>query len=103
MIIHRSRWPPRVRMGKATGVDRTHLTRCVTLMARQSCFLSAATRGTVRFSSCKPVLTIAALLCVAFHAAWARDTIKITIPRHSSLTPVQRLNREGVLAVQKHD
>jgi Flp pilus assembly protein TadD len=32
--------------------------------------------------------------------AWAGD-IRITIPRHSELTPVQRLNREGVEAIQK--
>ncbi len=29
--------------------------------------------------------------------------LKITIPRHSALTPVQRLNREGVEAVRKHN
>ena len=29
--------------------------------------------------------------------------IKITIPKHSKLTPVQRLNREGVEAVRKHN
>jgi len=33
--------------------------------------------------------------------AQARD-IKITIPKRSTLTPVQRLNREGVEAVRKH-
>ena len=32
----------------------------------------------------------------------AKD-IKITIPRRSQLTPVQRLNREGVEAVRKHN
>jgi Flp pilus assembly protein TadD len=32
--------------------------------------------------------------------AWAKDTLTITIPRHSELTPVQRLNREGVDAVK---
>jgi Flp pilus assembly protein TadD len=57
----------------------------------------------MRFTSCKPVLTTFILLGLGFHTAWARDTIRITIPRHSSLTLVQRLNREGVLAVQKHD
>jgi Flp pilus assembly protein TadD len=57
----------------------------------------------MRFTSCKPVLAAAILMGLGLHAAWARDTIKITIPRHSSLTLVQRLNREGVLAVQKHD
>lgn len=56
----------------------------------------------MRFSSCKTA-QIAALLIVCFHAAWARDTLTITIPKHSSLTLVQRLNREGVEAVKKHD
>src|SRR5690348_16682725 len=45
---------------------------------------------------------IAVMACAAFQAAWAGD-IRITIPRHSELTPVQKLNREGVEAVQKHD
>src|SRR5271156_4678590 len=35
-----------------------------------------------------------------FHNAWASD-IKITLPKHSELTPVQRLNREGVDAIRK--
>ena len=34
--------------------------------------------------------------------AWAGDVLKITIPRHSELTPVQKLNRQGVEAVKKH-
>ncbi|HTX40750.1 MAG TPA: tetratricopeptide repeat protein [Acidobacteriaceae bacterium] len=34
--------------------------------------------------------------------ASARD-LRITIPRHSKLTPVQRLNREGVGAIRKRD
>src|SRR5215831_9320434 len=34
------------------------------------------------------------------HNAWASD-LKISLPKHSELTPVQRLNREGVEAVQK--
>ena len=57
----------------------------------------------MRFISCKTALTLAALVGSGLHAAWARDTITITIPRHSSLTFVQRLNRQGVIAVQKHD
>lgn len=39
-------------------------------------------------------------LCAAAPLARAAD-IHITIPRHSKLTPVQRLNRDGVEAVQK--
>lgn len=34
---------------------------------------------------------------------WARDGMVIRIPKRSALTPVQRLNREGVEAVKKHD
>lgn len=33
----------------------------------------------------------------------AAGDLKITIPRRSTLTPVQRLNREGVEAVRKHN
>ena len=36
-----------------------------------------------------------------FYHAWGKD-IRITIPKHSELTPVQRLNREGVDAVRRH-
>src|SRR5580692_3705881 len=60
-------------------------------------------RGTMRFSSCKAVLTLAVLVGSGLHAAWARDTLTINIPRHSSLTLVQRLNRQGVEAIKKHD
>jgi Flp pilus assembly protein TadD len=60
-------------------------------------------RGTMRFISCKTVLTTAVFLGLGTQAARARDTVTITLPRHSNLTFVQRLNREGVLAVQKHD
>lgn len=35
-------------------------------------------------------------------AAQAKD-LKITIPRRSLVTPVQKLNREGVEAIRKHD
>jgi Flp pilus assembly protein TadD len=34
---------------------------------------------------------------------WGADTHVIKIPRHSELTPVQRLNRRGVEAIKKHD
>lgn len=57
----------------------------------------------MRFISCQTALAIASLLGVGAQAAQARDTVTITIPRHSSLTFVQRLNREGVFAIEKHD
>lgn len=40
--------------------------------------------------------------CLGPQAARAKD-LKITIPRRSLVTPVQKLNREGVEAVRKHD
>jgi tetratricopeptide (TPR) repeat protein len=46
-------------------------------------------------------LAIAALALSTAPSLLAGD-LRITIPRHSELTPVQRLNREGVEAVRKH-
>jgi Flp pilus assembly protein TadD len=43
---------------------------------------------------------IAAMAAMGFQTSWARDGLKITLPRHSELTPVQRLNREGVIAIR---
>jgi tetratricopeptide (TPR) repeat protein len=50
----------------------------------------------------KLIVTIAVVAGIAPHA-WASDVVKITLPRRSELTPVQRLNREGVEAVNKHN
>lgn len=47
------------------------------------------------------IAVIAVILATGPHATWAADVLRITIPRHSELTPVQRLNREGVDAVRK--
>lgn len=47
------------------------------------------------------LVLIAVLLIPAFRSTWAGD-LKITIPGRSELTPVQRLNREGVDAIDKH-
>jgi Flp pilus assembly protein TadD len=51
-----------------------------------------------------PLTLIAAIAVIATiepHGSWAADTLKITIPRRSELTPVQRLNQEGVEAVKR--
>lgn len=45
---------------------------------------------------------IAILVALSFQSAWAGD-LRIYIPKRSELTPVQRLNRDGVEAVRKHD
>ena len=44
----------------------------------------------------------AVLIVSSALVARAQD-IRITLPRHSQLTPVQRLNRDGVEEVRKHD
>jgi Flp pilus assembly protein TadD len=51
--------------------------------------------------TCSRLLALATLFAIAaLQPLWAKD-LKITIPRHSEMTPVQRLNRDGVQAVQK--
>jgi Flp pilus assembly protein TadD len=50
----------------------------------------------------KLITVIAVISALGSQHARAADTVKITIPRRSELTPVQRLNREGVDAVNKH-
>lgn len=50
---------------------------------------------------CAAVLALLAAT-IGPYAAQAKD-LKITIPRRSLVTPVQKLNREGVEAVRKHD
>ena len=46
------------------------------------------------------VITIAFVTAWVPQNAWAGD-ITLNLPKHSHLTPVQRLNREGVEAIQK--
>jgi len=50
----------------------------------------------------KQIAAVAAFAVMCFQQARAGDTLKITIPKHSQLTPAQRLNREGVEAVKRH-
>jgi Flp pilus assembly protein TadD len=49
----------------------------------------------------RDIVAVLFALLAAVPAGRAAD-LRITIPRHSSFTPVQRLNRDGVVAVQKH-
>lgn len=47
---------------------------------------------------------LAAIVVIAgsgLQLSWGKD-IRIVLPKHSQLTPVQRLNREGVDAVRRH-
>ena len=47
------------------------------------------------------LVVIAILLTPTFQPTWAGD-LRVTIPGRSELTPVQRLNRDGVEAIDKH-
>src|SRR5580698_3165322 len=47
------------------------------------------------------IIASVVVIAVSGSQAWAADVLTIKIPRHSELTPVQRLNREGVEAVKK--
>jgi len=57
-------------------------------------------KGLRHFTSVTAV--IASLGSLGACAQSSRHTVSIIIPRHSELTHVQRLNREGVAAVRKH-
>ncbi len=50
----------------------------------------------------KPIVALAFLAGTA-SLAWGGDVIKISIPRRSELTPVQKLNRDGVEAIKKRE
>lgn len=60
-----------------------------------------AQEGVLERRSLAPSVSCA--LALISICAWARDGHVIKIPRHSELTPVQRLNREGVEAVKRRD
>jgi len=49
------------------------------------------------------IAVIASLGLTVARAQGTQHTLTITIPRHTQLTYVQRLNREGVAAVQQHN
>ena len=51
----------------------------------------------------RSVVFVFAILAAGSLCAWGRDGYVIKLPRHSELTPVQRLNRLGVDAVKKRD
>jgi Flp pilus assembly protein TadD len=50
----------------------------------------------------KLIAILAIVSLAGSYRTWARDGLAITIQKHSQLTPVQRLNREGVDAVNRH-
>jgi Flp pilus assembly protein TadD len=49
------------------------------------------------------LITVTTALASVGAQSWAGDVVRIRIPRHSELTPVQRLNREGVDAIKRHE
>jgi Flp pilus assembly protein TadD len=65
--------------------------------------LCAERNGTMVTKTAKLMAVLALILGSGLALAHASDTLTITLPMHSKLSPVQRLNRDGVLAVQKHE
>lgn len=61
--------------------------------------------GTMHKGLIKLAAVMAVVAGLGLNVAWAQRAhpLTITIPRHSELTYVQRLNREGVVAVERHD
>ncbi len=65
--------------------------------------MANAARGNSGNTVCKRIALAAMLVCaVSLSQLLHAGDIKITIPKRSQLTPVQRLNREGVEAINKH-
>jgi Flp pilus assembly protein TadD len=62
--------------------------------------VTAPKENTVAMMPFKSIIGIT-IVAISCSQAWAGDVLKITIPRRSELTPVQRLNREGVELVKK--
>jgi Flp pilus assembly protein TadD len=48
-------------------------------------------------------IAVIAVVAISGSQAWAGDVLTIRVPRHSELTPVQKLNREGVVAIKRLD
>ncbi len=69
------------------------------VITRRSPRFSPAHRRTAK---AKGWLSTAVLLLVLTTAAGAKD-VRLSIPKHTKPTPVQKLNQEGVRAVEKHD
>jgi len=53
------------------------------------------------FGRRQTAFVVITFILVGWHASYAHD-LKITIPGRSELTPVQRLNRQGVTAIARH-
>jgi Flp pilus assembly protein TadD len=56
----------------------------------------------MRVNRLQLIAALGVIVCAAVPLAQAARDLHISIPLRSKLTPVQRLNREGVEAVQKH-
>jgi len=65
-------------------------------------FEQFSNRGETLIGGKRGLLTVVAMIAAAALSAKAGD-LRIMIPRPSKLTPVQRLNREGVQAIKQHN
>lgn len=54
-------------------------------------------------ASCTLGAIIVLLIASACQYGWSRDGERILLPRRSHLSPVQKLNRDGVEAIKKHE
>jgi Flp pilus assembly protein TadD len=59
-----------------------------------------STMQSLRF---RKVALVAAIACASAGSLWARDGRRINLPARGKLTPVQRLNREGVEQIKKNN
>jgi Flp pilus assembly protein TadD len=104
MLIFERRWPVIARIAEPRGNIRAYHASNQTSPTEN--LLWATLKGAnIRMpgTTLKLIAVIAVIAGAASQVAVAGDTLRITIPRRSELTPVQKLNREGVDAVNKRD
>jgi Flp pilus assembly protein TadD len=83
----------------ATEFTAAHLIECA---RRKRLSLSCTEGEESAMILLRVIVAISVIAASGSQATWAGDTLRITIPKRSELSPVQRLNREGVDAVKKH-
>lgn len=87
--------------GRQTHLNVTHLTSDCMLKLASYWGGEEGTRLQMFSRQLKSVALFAVIAGFGVQSAWPRD-LRVRIPKSSHLTPVQRLNREGVDAISRH-
>lgn len=88
---------------RATQTAIGHLTKCTDVSGPGISWSISWQESSLQHSLPKMLAWIALAAGSGLSCLWASDGKVIKIPMRSELTPVQRLNRQGVRAIEKHD